>query len=155
MYVIKKEWLVTLGVILAVTLAVFFIFNRPEQKYTTTLKPVNVTDNTLNTAKSLGEFRLMREKNRSYLIESLKEIGTNRKEAEVRILKILDFKEKENFLEETLKARYDTDVVAYLQDNQAVVILKKPEDDKIRLEVREFVAQNLSYPVNKVLVIFK
>lgn len=154
MYVIKKEWLWVLGVALVLLLGLV-IFNISGKEVETTVKPQVIEENSLSTAKSLGEFRLMREKNRSYLIESLKELGTNRREAEERILKILDYKEKEGFVEETLKARYDTDVVAYLQEKQAVVMLKKPEDDKILQEIREFVAQNLNYPANKILVIFK
>jgi len=154
MYVIKKEWLWVLGVALVLLLGLV-IFNISGKEVETTVKPQVIEENSLSTAKSLGEFRLMREKNRSYLIESLKELGTNRREAEERILKILDYKEKEGFVEDTLKARYDTDVVAYLQEKQAVVMLKKPEDDKILQEIREFVAQNLNYPANKILVIFK
>jgi len=154
LYVIKKQWLLGIGIFLVLVLALIVTVPRPEESLTST-KPDTVVDNSLTTAKNLGEFRLMREKNRSYLIESLKELGVNRQAAEERILKILDFKEKEIFLEETLKARYDTDVVAYLQDTQAVVVVKKEEDDKIRMEIRDFVAQNLNYPAGKVLVIFK
>jgi stage III sporulation protein AH len=170
---IKKIALIT-GLLLVVIVVANIVWNGPSSKETLNTSdniPGKVTTsmekegNLLNSpgeADFFAEYRLQREQNRSRELQVLRELTRSEEQskatrdaASLKIMRIMEDREKEMKAENLVKARGIEECVIISEAGMSTVVIKGSKSAVNEDEIKDLVGSVLKFNENKICMIFR